>query len=84
MTQIGIAELQKNSSLFSTLTEAVQIVDKRKKRPLAMVYPMQSANVVQKLSGKYKNRIQTSTKDMQAIKEKAMRITMEEKYGLSS
>ena len=84
MLSIGIGELQKNSSIFSNLTESMQIVDKRKKRVLAMVYPILNVSVVDKLAGKYKNRVEKTPADMKTIKEEAMRRAMEEKYGLSS
>lgn len=84
MLHIGIGEIQKNSSIFSNLTEAMQIVDKRKKQVLAMVYPVQKSSVVGNLAGKYRNRIVSTQKDLHTIKEEAMRMAMEEKYGLSS
>ena len=84
MLSIGIGEIQKKSSVFSNLTEAMQIVDKRKKRILAMVYPVQNTSMVDRLAGKYKSRIMPTKEDLQSIKEKAMQAAMEEKYGLSS
>ena len=76
--------MQKNSSIFSNLTESMQIVDKRKKQVLAMVYPVQSVSIVERLAGKYKERVKQTDKSLEAIKEEAMRLAMEEKYGLSS
>jgi len=84
MLSIGIGEIQKNSSVFSNLTEAMQIIDKRKKQVLAMVYPIQNQSVIEKLAGKYKDIINPTTLNMQDIKESAMTKAMEEKYGLSS
>ncbi len=84
MLSIGIGEIQKKSSVFSNLTEAMQIVDKRKKRILAMVYPVQNESMVDSLAGKYKNRVKPTQEDIESIKEKAMQAAMEEKYGLSS
>ena len=84
MLSIGIGELQKNSSIFSNLTESMQIVDKRKKQVLAMVYPINNTNIVDKLAGKYKNTIKTNDMDIKTIKEEAMLFAMKEKYGLSS
>lgn len=40
MQSIGIGELQKNTSVFTNMTEAIQVIDKRKKQILAMVYPV--------------------------------------------
>ncbi len=84
MLSIGIGEIQKNSSIFSNLTEAMQIIDKRKKQVLAMVYPVQNVSIVEKLAGKYSNRIVSEDIDLDTIKKSAMQIAMEEKYGLSS
>ena len=84
MRSIGIGEIQKKSSTFSNLTEAMQIVDKRKKRVLAMVYPVQNASVIDRLAGKYKHRGAPTQESIESIKEKAMQAAMEEKYGLSS
>jgi len=84
MLSIGIGEIQKNSSIFSNLTETLQIIDKRKKQVLAMVYPVQNVSTVSKLAGKYKNRVNSVESDIETIKNKAMQTAMEEKYGLSS
>ena len=84
MLSIGIGEIQKNSSVFSNLTEAMQIIDKRKKQVLAMVYPMQNNSVIDSLAGKYKYKINSTNLSIDEIKESAMLSAMEEKYGLSS
>ena len=84
MLSIGIGEIQKNSSVFSNLTEAMQIIDKRKKQILAMVYPVQSVSVIDSLAGKYKDKVQVTTLTFEEIKESAIKSAMEEKYGLSS
>ncbi|MDQ7060290.1 MAG: hypothetical protein Q9M43_03875 [Sulfurimonas sp.] len=84
MLSIGIGEIQKNSSIFSNLTEAIQIIDKRKKQVLAMVYPVQTQSIVPSLAGKYKNKVKSTKLSMEEIKEFSMMKTMEEKYGLSS
>ena len=84
MQSIGIGEIQKNISIFKNMTEAIQIVDKRKKQVLAVVYPVRQQSVIKKLSGKYKNRVQKSDKSLKEIKEISMTKAMKEKYGLSS
>jgi len=84
MLSIGIGEIQKNTSVFSNLTEAIQIIDKRKKQVLAMVYPIQNQSIVDKLAGKYKDIVKATTLSTQDIKNLAMTQAMEEKYGLSS
>lgn len=84
MLNIGIGEIQKNSAIFSNLTEALQIIDKRKKQVLAMVYPVNNVSIVDKLAGKYQNRIQKTDLSFDEIKASAMQSAMEEKYGLPS
>lgn len=84
MLSIGIAEIQKNTSIFTNLTEVIQIVDKRKKQILAMVYPMKNQSVINNLAGKYKDRIKTTELSLEEIKEESMRLAMGDKYGLSS
>ncbi|MEA1893102.1 MAG: hypothetical protein U9N33_10400 [Campylobacterota bacterium] len=84
MLSIGIGEIQKNSSIFSNLTEVMQIVDKRKKQVLAMVYPMQNHSVVDSLAGKYKTKVKSTNLNLQDIKDSAMMSAMKEKYDLSS
>ncbi len=84
MLSIGIGEIQKNSSIFSNLTEVIQIIDKRKKQVLAMVYPIQNQSVIDSLAGKYKDRVEKTDLCIQEIKASAMMSMMEEKYGLSS
>ena len=84
MLSIGIGEIQKNTSIFANLTQTIQIVDKRRKQILAMVYPVQKQSMIDKLAGKYKDRISQSNKDLNQIKELSMMEAMGDKYGLSS
>ena len=84
MLSIVIGEIQKNTSVFANMTEAIQIIDKRKKQVLAMVYPVKEQSVIKKLSGKYKDRVQKSEMSLEEIKEFSMTEAMREKYGLSS
>jgi len=84
MLSIGIGEIQKNTSVFTNITETIQIIDKRKKRVVAMVYPVKQQSVIKKLSGKYKDRIQKSDMSLKEIKEFSMTKALREKYGLSS
>ena len=79
MLSVGIGEIQKNSSMFSNLTEVIQIIDKRKKQVLAMVYPIQTTSVIDKLAGKYKK---STTLTFDEVKESAMTEAMQDKYGL--
>lgn len=84
MLSIGIGEIQKNTSVFTNMTEAIQIVDKRKKQVLAMVYPVRQQSVVKSLAGKYKSKVAASGISLEDAKEIAMMEAMKEKYGLSS
>ena len=84
MLSIGIGEIQKNTSVFTNMTEAIQIIDKRKKQVLAMVYPVKKQSVIKKLSGKYKDRVQKNGMLLGEIKEFSMMEALREKYGLSS
>ena len=80
MKTIGISDIQKNTSIFNNLTEAIEIVDKRKKRTVAVVYPVNRTGIVSRLAGKYKNKVLNST-DLTTIKESALKLAMEDKYG---
>ena len=84
MLTVGIGEIQKNTSIFTNMTEVIQIVDKRKKQVLAMVYPAKQQSVIKKLSGKSKNRVQKSDISLDEIKDFSMMEAMKEKYGVSS
>lgn len=84
MISIGIGEIQKNTSIFTNMTETIQIIDKRKKQVLAMVYPVKENSVIKKISGKYKNRVQKSDISFENIKEFSITEAMREKYDLSS
>ncbi len=83
MKSIGIADIQKNTSIFNNLTEALEIVDKRKKRVVAVVYPVRKNHLVPSLAGKYKDRVAKSAGDLERVKEMAMKKAMAEKYGYS-
>ncbi len=84
MLSIGIGEIQKNSSIFSNLTEVIQIIDKRKKIVLAMVYPIENTSVVNTLAGKYRDKVEPTELTLQEIKTLAIESEMEKKYALSS
>ena len=84
MLSVGIGEIQKNSAMFSNLSETFQIVDKRKRQVLAMVYPVNNTSIIHKLAGKYKDKVQPTNLSFEKIKESAMTSAMKEKYGLSS
>lgn len=86
MESIGIGDIQKNTAIFTNLTESLEIVDKRRKRTVAIVYPVKKTNITGKLAGKYAEKINTpvlSIKQLKQATEQAMLVAMEEKYGRS-
>jgi len=83
MYSISIGELQKNISLLTQINEVFNIVDKRKNKIVATVYPIQKGSIVASISGKYKNRV-VPVDDLAMAKSSAMMDIMGEKYGLSS
>lgn len=84
MVSIGIGELQKNISIFQNLTEILEVVDKRTKQPLALIYPIHKQSQTTLMAGKYKDKVSSSSLNIDQIKQKAFLKAMEEKYGLSS
>ncbi|MGZ8545934.1 MAG: hypothetical protein ACXW33_01045 [Sulfuricurvum sp.] len=82
MISMGVGQIQKNISILTTLTEAIRIIDKRRNKTVAIVYPASSYSPILALAGKYKNRVE-SVLDLESAKESAMTTAMEEKYGLS-
>lgn len=82
MISMGVGQIQKNISILTTLTEAIRIVDKRRNKTVAIVYPASSSTSILSLAGKYKNRVQ-AVDNLAAAKESAMMEAMGEKYGLS-
>ena len=87
MQTIGIGELQKNMGILTHLTEALTIVDKRKNREVAVVYPVESmrTSIVGELAGKYAKYAKNidADKSFQEIREEAMMAAMKDKYGFS-
>jgi hypothetical protein len=82
MQTIGIGEIQKNTSILTNLTEALEIVDKRKKESVAIVYPIQKNSLISKLSGKYKDKV-SQVANLTLAKEEAMLKVFGDKHGLS-
>ncbi len=87
MQSIGIGDIQKNTAIFTTLTETLEIVDKRRKRTVAIVYPVTKTSIVSKLAGKYQKQVSAlaplTTEELNKAKEQVMLETMEEKYGFT-
>jgi len=80
MKTIGIGDIQKNTSIFNNLTEAIEIVDKRKKKTVAVVYPVRKNSIIARLAGKYRNQT-SAPADLTLAKEAAMAQAMKDKYG---
>ena len=81
--QAGLAEIQKNIAILTTLTEPLQIVDKRRKQIIATVYPRLRTQQAQKLAGKYQARIPADLQNLEfeQVREAALLAAMKEKYG---
>jgi len=84
---ISIGELQKNVGILTRLTEALTIVDKRRNRKVAVVYPVEEKvpqeDVVSQLAGKYNHLAKHDGKSFREIREEAMDRAMREKYGFT-
>ena len=83
MESISIGEIQKNISLLTKLTEAITIVDKRKNKNVATVYPIIEHSIIETLAGKYKEDVQKCA-DLEKAKEEALKEAFGVKHGLSS
>ena len=81
MYSISIGEIQKNITLITKLTEAITIVDKRKNKDVAIVYPVKKHSIIASLAGKYKDLVE-KVDDLKMAKEEAMKQAMGEKYDL--
>ncbi len=81
MHRISIGEIQKNITLITKLTEAITIVDKRKNKDVAIVYPVKKHSIIASLAGKYKDKVE-KVDDLEMAKEEAMKQAMGEKYDL--
>jgi hypothetical protein len=89
MQTIGIGELQKNMGILTHLDEALKIVDKRKNKDIAIVYPLQSTkdNPVELMSNKFRQRAKARgivVEDLKKAKQEAYEMELVQKYGLSN
>ena len=87
MQTIGIGELQRNMGILTRLTEPLTIVDKRKNREVAVVYPIEERqpNIVAEMAGvlhEYAKNVDPN-KSFCQIREEAMAAAMKEKYGFT-
>jgi len=82
---IGIGELQKNMGILTHLTEALTIVDKRKNKEVAIIYPIENnrPDIVDELAGSLGQYTTIKIDDLEEAKEEAMMEAMKEKYGFS-
>ncbi len=83
MKSIGIGEIQKNTSVLTRLTRPIEVVDKRKRELVAIIYPVEKSTVVKRLAGKYKGRVLQAETDFKTARTVAMMKAMKEKYGSS-
>jgi len=83
MYSISIGEIQKNISLLTQLTEVFAIIDRRKNKQVAIVYPTKTHSIVSSMAGKYRHRVNNRVDDLEIAKQKAMSEVLGEKYGLS-
>ena len=81
MKSLSIGDIQKNISLLTQLTDAFAIIDKRRNKRVAIVYPIKKNSIIDSMAGKYKDRIKKN-ESLEEAKEIAMMAVMEEKYGL--
>ena len=84
MLSVSIGDIQKNTKIFSETNEIFQVVDKRKNKVLAMVYPVRKNDITSTLSGKYKNKITKTNLNLSKIKELSLMQNISEKYDLPS
>lgn len=83
MMSISIGEFQKNTSILTKITEALEIVDMRKKQTVAVVYPVHKVSMIDAMAGKYAHRVE-KVDDLSRAKNDAMMMAFGEKYDLSS
>jgi hypothetical protein len=83
MNTISIGELQKNISLLTQIDEIFTIIDKRKNRKVATIYPERKHSMIASMAGKYRDRVRACD-DLEIAKGEAIKEAMEEKYGLSA
>jgi len=82
MLSIGIGEIQKNIAILNSLNEAVKVIDKRRKKTVALIYPYKQTPSIMLLGGKYQQDVAPIV-DLEKAKEEAMVSYLREKYALS-
>ncbi len=82
MTTISIAQLQKNISIITNANEPIELVDKRKNKKVAIIYPLKERGSITRLAGKYSKKTKRGISYKEA-REKALSKAWSEKYGLS-
>jgi ACT domain-containing protein len=83
MKSVSIGDIQKNISLLTQSSNPFTIIDKRKNKKVAIVYPIKSHSIISSIAGKYKDRVKPC-KDLERAKEIAIKEMIEDKYGLSN
>lgn len=80
---MGIGELQKHIAILTRLRESVQVVDRRRRKPVAMIYPYRQGAGIRRLAGKYRDRIRPGDQSWEQMREAALTAAWDGKYGLS-
>ena len=77
---ISIGELQKNISILKNLKEPLEVVDRRSKRVVAVIYPKK----VESIAARFKDRkSDIVVEDLEEAIERAKYEHLKEKYGIS-
>ena len=78
--QVWLAEIQKNISILSNINDVLTIVDKRKKKSIARIYPIKKNNISKRLSWFFFNDVKESKKwkSIYEIREELDKIKLKE------
>jgi hypothetical protein len=88
MQTIGIGELQKNVGMLAHLKEALTVVDKRKNKKVAVIYPIDydHDDVVEEMAQTFRQRARQRgivIEDLERAKSEAMHEALGERYGFA-
>ena len=81
--EITISELQKKISIFKKLKTPIRIIDKKKNKVVATIFPNFNQNsIVDKIAGIFENYSKNvKIKDLKKIEQIAYEEELREKYG---
>jgi hypothetical protein len=88
MQTIGIGELQKNVGILAHLNEALTVVDKRKNKKIAVIYPIDQTrdDIVETMAQAFRQRARKRgivIEDLDRAKTEAMQEALGERYGFA-